>query len=111
MADKPKTDEQTVVSLLKWARDESIAINKLRVGTIELELVDMALATRAVHGSDKGGRDRTGSLYRQYAGDIIDKIEAELGTTFEDDDEEGVDEAPSVPQARRGRSARAPRRG
>lgn len=109
MTTKPKTDEQTVVALLKWARDESIAINKLRVGTIELELVDMALATRAVRGPDKGGRDRASSLYRQYAGDIIDKIEADLGTTFEDDDES--DEAPSEPQARRGRSARAPRRG
>lgn len=108
MTTKPKSDEQTVMALLRWARDENIAINKLKVGAIELELVDMALATRAVRGPDKGTRDRADSLYRQYAGDVIDKIEAELNTTYEDDDE---DEAPSVPATGRKRPARAPRRG
>lgn len=110
MTTKPKTDEQTVVALLKWARDESIAINKLRVGTIELELVDMSLATRAVRGPDKrDGKDFADSLYRQYGAGLIDKVVQDLDATYEDDDED--DEAPSVPQARRGRSARAPRRG
>lgn len=111
MTTKPKTDDQTVMALLRWARDESIAINKLKVGAIELELVDMALATRAVRGPDKRDKDRVDSLYRQYAGDVIDKIEAELNTTYEDDDE--GDEGPAAAdEGSRGRGRRrAARRG
>jgi hypothetical protein len=107
---KPKTDEETVRSLLLWARDERIMIGELAVGTIRLTCSDLMLATREVRtGNRKSEKDYADSLYRQYGAKVIDKIEKELDVTYEDDDEE--DEAPSEPATGRGRSARAPRRG
>lgn len=107
-----KTPAQTACDLLVWARQHRIAIAEVTVGDVRLSgITDMALAAANIRAPTKEDAD---SLYRQYGGNLIDKVRQEIESeddTFEDDDE--GDEGPSEPHGtRRGQRGRgrAPRR-
>lgn len=85
-------DAGKAAALLLWARRERFAVSRVRVGTVEVDVVaDLSLATAT---PPKTTSSQATDLMQQYGGEALKKLEerhaAEDGeasrTTEEDDD-------------------------
>lgn len=81
---------ESAKALLLWARKERIAVSSIRVGDVELQLMDTALASTTP--APKSESELRQSLYERYGGEVLSAAtkDDEDHASYEDDDDDVV---------------------